>query len=178
MSFSKRAFSALSVAIMRSREERTLGATPSRRFFSACSMRESSSRRRTKACSCATSRVGGCHGAGFRAQTKSAIMAASSRSVLFRLPALRAYCLTRRGLSKLTRWPCAMEPQRKGMAVGSGGFQACPNLWHVVLFEDAGQLSKALGIVSKAKSHCCCRRAVRSSACTLFLATSKPSTGQ
>ena len=49
---------------------------------------------------------------------------------------------------------CAMEPQRKGMAVGSGGFQACPNLWNVVLFEDAGQLSKALGIILKAKAHC------------------------
>ena len=47
-----------------------------------------------------------------------------------------------------------MEPQRKGMAVGSGGFQACPNLWNVVLFEDAGQLSKALGIILKAKAHC------------------------
>ena len=71
---------------------------------------------------------------------------------------------------------CAMEPQRKGMAVGSGGFQACPNLWNVVLFEDAGQLSKALGIILKAKAHCL-PPAVRSSACTLFLATSKPSTG-
>jgi hypothetical protein len=34
--------------------------------------------------------VGGCYAAGFRAQTNSAITAASSRSVLFRLPALRA----------------------------------------------------------------------------------------
>src|SRR5438094_3723734 len=101
---SKRALSALSVAMMRLREQDTLGATPSRRFFSACSMRESSSRRRTKARSCATSRVGGCHGAGRWAQTKSAIMDASTRAVLLRLPALRAYCLNRRGLSKLTRW--------------------------------------------------------------------------
>ena len=90
MSFSKRAFLALSVAIMRSREERTLGAIPFRRFFCAWSIRESSSRRRTKAWRCATSRVGGCYAAGFRAQTNSAITAASSRSVLFRLPALRA----------------------------------------------------------------------------------------
>ena len=68
-----------------------------------------------------------------------------------------------------------MEPQRKGMAVGSGGFQACPNFWHVVLFEDAGQLSKALGVILKAKAHLL--PSVRSSACTLFLATSRPSTG-
>src|SRR5207249_273643 len=47
----------------------------------------------------------------------------------------------------------AMEPQRKRMAVGSGGFQACPNLWHVVLPEGPGQLSKAFGVVSKAKAH-------------------------
>ncbi len=47
-----------------------------------------------------------------------------------------------------------MEPQCKRMTVGSGGFQACPNLWNVVLFEDAGQLSKALGIILKAKAHC------------------------
>src|SRR5437667_5891072 len=46
-----------------------------------------------------------------------------------------------------------MEPQCKRMAVGSGGFQACPNLWHVGLLEDAGQLSKAFGVVSKAKAH-------------------------
>src|SRR5262245_26675678 len=49
MSFSKRAFSALSTLRRRSTEQRTLGAIPSRRFFSACSIRESSSRRRTKA---------------------------------------------------------------------------------------------------------------------------------
>src|SRR6266496_2233101 len=47
----------------------------------------------------------------------------------------------------------AMEPQRKRMAVGSGGFQACPNFWHVVLPEGPGQLSKAFGVVSKAKAH-------------------------
>src|SRR5207247_10366712 len=47
----------------------------------------------------------------------------------------------------------AMEPQCQRMAVGSGSFQACPNLWHVVLLEDAGQLSKALEVVIKAKAH-------------------------
>jgi len=46
-----------------------------------------------------------------------------------------------------------MEPQCKRMTLGSGGFQACPNFWHVVLFEDAGELNKALGVVSKAKTH-------------------------
>ena len=47
----------------------------------------------------------------------------------------------------------AMEAQRKSMAVGSGGFQARPNLCQIALFENASQLSKASGIVSKAKSH-------------------------
>ena len=47
----------------------------------------------------------------------------------------------------------AMEPQRKSMAVGSGGFQARSNLCQVALFEDASQLSKAFGIVSKAKAY-------------------------
>ena len=45
-----------------------------------------------------------------------------------------------------------------------------------MLFEDAGQLSKALGIILKAKAHCfavgCSQLGL-----TLFLATSKPSTG-
>ena len=45
------------------------------------------------------------------------------------------------------------KSRRKSMAVGSSGFQARPNLCQVALFEDASQLSKASGIVSKAKSH-------------------------
>src|SRR5437763_11388284 len=53
---------------------------------------------------------------------------------------------------------CAMKPQRKGMAVGSGGFQACPNLWNVVFFEHAGQLSRALGHYSQSQSALFCRR--------------------
>src|SRR5437867_7674812 len=69
---------------------------------------------------------------------------ASAASVLFDSPRIK----------QTHPMACAMEPQRKGMAVGSGGFQACPNLWNVVLFEDAGQLSKALGIILKAKAHC------------------------
>ena len=69
---------------------------------------------------------------------------ASAASVLFDSPRIK----------QAHPMACAMEPQRKGMAVGSGGFQACPNLWNVVLFEDAGQLSKALGIILKAKAHC------------------------
>src|SRR5438552_360380 len=72
MSFSTRLFSALSAAMMRCKELRTPTATPSKRFFSACNITESSSRRRTRAWSCATSSVGGCQGAGFMAQTKSA----------------------------------------------------------------------------------------------------------
>ena len=47
----------------------------------------------------------------------------------------------------------SMEPQCKRMAVGSGGFQACPNLWHAALFEDSAQLSEALRTVSKSKAH-------------------------
>src|SRR5438105_3433718 len=31
----------------------------------------------------------------------------------------------------------SIEPQCQRLAVRSAGFQACPNLWHVVLFEDA-----------------------------------------
>src|SRR5438876_6078276 len=47
----------------------------------------------------------------------------------------------------------AMEPQCQRMAIGSGSFQACPNFWHVGLLEDPSQLSKAFGVVSKAKAH-------------------------
>jgi len=47
----------------------------------------------------------------------------------------------------------AMEPQRKGMTVGSGGFQARPNFWRTLLFEHAGQLSKALRAILKAKAY-------------------------
>src|SRR5207245_4759268 len=43
----------------------------------------------------------------------------------------------------------AMEPQRKGMTVGSGGFQARPNFWRTLLFYHAGQLSKALRVIHK-----------------------------
>jgi hypothetical protein len=46
----------------------------------------------------------------------------------------------------------AMEPQGKRVTVGSGGFQAGPNLWHVVLGENAPQLSKAIGTVIKAEA--------------------------
>src|SRR5206468_11194174 len=69
----------------------------------------------------------------------------------------------------------AIEPQRKSMTVGSGGFQARPKLCQVALFEAASQLSKASGIVSKAKSHLVA--ICSSSACTVALATSRPSTG-
>ena len=47
----------------------------------------------------------------------------------------------------------SMQPQRKRLAVGSGGFQACPNLGRVLLLKNASKLSKALGIVGKAKAH-------------------------
>src|SRR5262249_59294828 len=47
----------------------------------------------------------------------------------------------------------SMEPQCQRMAVGSGGFQACPNFRRVVLLKEAGQLSKAFGVVSKAETH-------------------------
>jgi hypothetical protein len=47
----------------------------------------------------------------------------------------------------------AMEPQCQRTAVGSAGFQACPNLCHFALFKKAGQLSKTFDVVSKAKAH-------------------------
>src|SRR5437588_860345 len=49
----------------------------------------------------------------------------------------------------------SIEPQCQRLAVRSAGFHACPNLWHVVLFEHAGQLSIALGDVRKANTHVC-----------------------
>src|SRR5213596_63650 len=153
MSFSKRALSALSVAMMRLREQDTLGATPSRRFFSACSMRESSSRRHQgpelrhfQSGRLPWSRPMGANKIGNNGSIQQIgfVAIASAASVLFDSPRIK----------QTHPMACAMEPQRNGMAVGSGGFQACPNLWNVVLFEDAGQLSKALGIILKAKAHC------------------------
>src|SRR6266536_357616 len=47
----------------------------------------------------------------------------------------------------------AMEPQCQRMAIGSGSFQAGPNLWHIMLVEDPSQLSEAFDVVSKAKAH-------------------------